>query len=178
MFEKIKARITEHLIESEIRKQRRVKKAVNLEKAKRVGILFSFLDENVVGYVDDFISKLAENGKVVQGICYLPEEQIPDYYLSKLKIDVLQPKDLSFFGIPNTQRTKDFIKQEFDILLDMSLIDESSLDYIATMSHATFKVGRYRKNMLRVFDLMIRKSEDMDFKDYYKSFFQYLSRIK
>lgn len=178
MFEKIKARLTGHLIEREIRKQKRVKKAINLESAKRIGILFNLIDENVVRYVDSFISKLAESGKVVQAICYLPHKNIPDYYLSKLKIDVIQSKDLNFFGIPNTQRAKDFIKQEYDILLDMSLIDEPSLEYIATMSHATFKVGRYRQNMIRVFDLMIRKSEDMDYKDYYKSLFQYLSRIK
>jgi len=178
MFEKLKTRLTLHLIEREIQKQKRIKKAINLESAKKIGVLFNLKDEQVVSYVDDFISKQADSGKIVYAICYLPEKKIPEYYLAKLKVDVIQPKDLSILGIPNTPRTKDFINNDFDILLDLSLDDEPQLDYIATMSIAGFKVGRYRKSMVKVFDLMIKKREDMDFKDYYKSLLQYLSRIK
>jgi len=177
MFDKLKDRFTTHLIEKEIQKQKRIKKAINLNSAKKIGILFNLNDEQVVAYVNNFINNLAESGKTVHAICYLPEKKIPEYYLAKLKVDVIQPKDLNIVGIPSTPRAKDFIKNDFDILLDMSLKDEPPLDYFAVMSRAGFKVGRYRKSMIKVFDLMIRKREDMDFKDYYKSLLQYLSKI-
>ncbi len=178
MFDKIKARFTKHLIEREVQKQIRIKKAINLDSSKKIGILFNLNDEKVLTWVYDFINKLTDDGKIVRAICYLPEKKVPDYYLTKLKVDLIQPHDLNFFGIPGSPRVKDFIKNEFDLLLDLSLKDEPALDYLIVMSKAGFKVGRYRKSMIKVFDLMIRKKEDMDFKDYYKSLLQYLSKIK
>ena len=137
MFEKIKTRFTTHFIGREIQKQKRVKKAINLDSAKKIGILFNLDDEKVLNWIYDFINHLADDGKTVRAICYLPEKKIPDFYLAKLKVDVIQPQDLNFFGIPSTPRAKDFMKNEFDLLLDLSLKDESPLDYFVRSEEHT-----------------------------------------
>lgn len=58
-------------------------------------------------------------------------------------------------GIPGSFVVKNFIDEEFDLLIDLNIHDHFSLKYISALSKAAFKVGKYNENDIEIFDMMI-----------------------
>ena len=81
--------------------------------------------------------------------------------MAKLKIDVFTKKHLNLFGIPKGSFVKEFITNDFDILLDLNTSKYYPLIFLAGASRARFKVGMYEKELVKIFDFMIYKKEDI-----------------
>jgi hypothetical protein len=166
-----------YFIERQIRRTNREKVATNITNAKTVGILFSLENEQFYEQVSLLMDEFADQKKVVNALVYNAEAQTPSFFVPKIKIDVFTHKDLNFVGIPTTGFIKDFIGKKYDILFDLTLADNQSLDYIACLSQAKFKIGRYREKMIKFFDVLISKNEEMSELLYLKYFMDYSSKI-
>jgi hypothetical protein len=177
MFQKFKNKILNYLIDREIIRTNHVKVATNISRARTVGILFSIDNEQYYDQVNRLIENLTNQKKLVNAIAFVPSRNVPNYFIAKMKIDVLTSKNLNFFGVPKNSFIKDFINKNYDILIDLTITDNLPLDYIATVAQARFKVGRYRKRMLKVFDFLLKKSDDMCDSDYLKYLLDYLTKI-
>lgn len=175
MLEYIRRWILHYLINREIRKETRVKRHVDFKDIRSVGVLFLLGDENEFKQLDKLIKKLIDQGKDVKMVGFFPEKIIPYFFIQKLKIDIFTKKDTNLLGFPKSEAVKEFIEQDFDILIDLTVDDILSIDYISGMSRAGFKAGRYRDEMMKVFDLMIRKPQDMSFEAYINSMIGYIS---
>ena len=70
------------------------------------------------------------------------------------QVNVLRPQDLDMLFRPKNNVAIAFIEREFDLLFDLSMHDYFTIDYMTTLSRASFKVGRYRKKE-NDYDLMI-----------------------
>jgi len=177
MFQKIRNKILKYLIEREINRTNHVKIPTNITRAKTVGILFAVDNEQFYEKVNQLIGNLTNQKKLVNALAFVPSRNVPNYFVAKMKIDVLTSKNINCFGVPKSSFIKDFVNKNFDILIDLTLSDNLTLDYIATLTQAGFKVGRYRKWMLNVFDFLLKKNNDMNDSEYLKYLLDYLTKI-
>ncbi|MBE0639059.1 MAG: hypothetical protein IH598_11115 [Bacteroidales bacterium] len=177
MLHFIRSYIIRFLIQRELKTFTRTKKVVNLAQASSIGIIFSLESEEEYQYINSISSKLIQAGKDVKIIGFIPDKVIPNYYLAKLKMDIFTKKELNFLGICKKPIVERFINEEFDLLVDLSPVDYLSLDYISGCSHANFKTGRFRENMIDVFDFMIKKPEEMSNKTFFETVVNYLRTI-
>ncbi len=177
MFQAIRYRVVHFLIDRALKRSVRKRAALNLNDCRHVGILFALENEEIYRKVNSLIFNLTEQHKTVSAIGLLPGNTVPNYYLAKLKIDLIGKKDINLLGVPVTDAVKRFTGQSFDILIDLSLGDHLALDYIAAVSLARFKTGPFRDDMVKVFDFMIKHPENGSFNDFYHTMFEYLTSI-
>ncbi|HPE34036.1 MAG TPA: hypothetical protein PLI65_04490 [Bacteroidales bacterium] len=177
MLRFIRSYIIQILIKKEMRKVVRTKKVVNLSQAQSIGIIIAIDNEATYQYINRIVSSLIQDNKEVKIIAFFPLKMLPNYYITKLKMDAFLPKDVNLLGLARPAFVENFIKQEFDLLIDLTTSDFHSLNYIAGCSHANFKVGRYRENMIHVFDFMIKKPSKMSNNKFCDTVFSYLRTI-
>ena len=177
MIQYIRSYIVHYLIRRALASLTRTKRVVNLAEASTIGILFSLTDEQDYHYINSIVNQLIASGKEVKTIGFLPQKQIPNYYIAKLKMDIITPKDVNWLGISKKPFVESFIQEEFDLLIDLNAGDCLALDYISGLSHANFKTGRYSEKMIQVFDFMIKRSEGMESKRFSETVIGYLRTI-
>ncbi len=126
--------------------------SVSFNEARRIGILFNASDEeqrsNVRLYADRLKKK--HNKKVELLGFYNDKEE----HEKEAEFKYYTKKDLNWFYVPGKADVKGFVGEKFDILVNF--ISEPSVhsEWIMTLSHAKFRVGRYT-NSTDSLDLMI-----------------------
>ena len=110
-----------------------------MEEAKTIGIVFDATDKEDFELVKKYVLYLKEMKKKVKAIGFFNQKESPPMAFSKLEYDFFSLKDLSWNNIPNSVYVKNFIADEYDILLDLNLNDLFPLRYISSLSKARFK---------------------------------------
>jgi hypothetical protein len=174
MIKKIRDWVLKLLIKRAMKRKICGDKSISLQRSKKIGIL-AFLDrEEDFHRVVTFKKSLEAEGKKVMALGFFPRKNVPDFYLVQSQIDVFTKRDVNFFGVPKGAFVRSFINEKFDILIDVSIEESSALAYIAGVSAAGIKVGKYRKKMLYVYDLLIKHPHDMPFDEYVSTLKSYL----
>lgn len=126
----------------------------NFNDIKTVGILFDATDANDFEIVKRYVVYLREYRKKVKVIGFFSTKEIPALTYSKLEYDFFSGKELNWMGKPTSVVIKNFIDEQYDLLIDLNVHDHFSLRYIAALSKATFKVGKYDEGD-EIYDMMI-----------------------
>lgn len=177
MTKKIRDRVVSMLIKRALKKKLRSNKGVSLQSAKRIGLLALLDSETKFNQVAAFKKLLEEEGKQVLALGFIPQKNTPDFLLLQAKIDVFSKRNVNFWGVPKGAFVRNFTHEKFDILIDVSVGEFTALKYIAGVSDAGIKVGKYQKNMLYVYDFMIKYVDKMPYDEYLSSIKNYLSLI-
>lgn len=127
----------------------------SFDEAKTVGILFDAANPDDFELVKRYVVYLREHRKKVKVLGFFSNKQIPALTYSKLEYDFFTLKELNWFGKPTTHILDNFINEEFDLLIDLNIHDHFPLKYIATVSKAKFKVGKYSEADLGIYDMLI-----------------------
>ncbi|HTX87659.1 MAG TPA: hypothetical protein VMC08_01630 [Bacteroidales bacterium] len=155
-------------------RQRRI---VNLRDARRVGILYSLNEVADYDVVAEFVTKLQHDHKEVKALGFVKNKNLVSRFLPKLSYDFFSKKDINWFHTPVSVKVKDFIEQEFDILIDLSTREILPLKYIAGHSMAHCRVGRDPGEKPDCYDLMIDASPAMPVAEFIRQVSHYLSVI-
>ena len=95
---------------------------------------------------------------------FVNKSKMEDFHLSTIHVSYFNLKSLNLLGIPNSQKTKDFISKEYDILINLSFKDSFPTRYLALKSHAKFTVGIFANNYKLNYDLMFKlKIKSLDY---------------
>ena len=157
ILKNIKRTISNYFLRQElhaVRKERRPNK-FNFNDVKTVGILFDATSAEDFELVKRYILYLREYRKRVKAIGFFSTKEIPALTYSKLEYDFISLKDLNWYGKPTSMVTKNFIDEEFELLIDLNVNDHFPLRYISALSKAIFKVGKYNEKDTEIYDLMI-----------------------
>ena len=158
-------------------KNHRFRKIVNLDAAKTVGIIYVLKDEQTYNQITRFIKLLQEKQINVKAIGYFDGNIRPIYAIEKLSLDYYDRKDLNWYAKPKGNYVTDFCKTDFDILIDVSLLDIFQTKYIAAFSKAKFKVGKDGENNKAIYDLMIDVNPKTTLDEFITLIIHYLSII-
>ena len=131
----------------------RNKRIHNFTTASTAGLVFNCCSDEEFRAVKDFKDFLESESIKTDIIGYVSDKQVPDPYLLRTGFHFFCQKDLTWHFKPNKSFVEDFIRKDFDILFDLSLRDLFPVNYIVSLSPASYKIGRFRET--NQFDLMI-----------------------
>jgi predicted MPP superfamily phosphohydrolase len=128
-----------------------VRTATNLSRAINIGILFDATNEKDAKTVLNYTKELKRLGKKVILMAYKDckvlegNEAFPCFCNS----------DLAWSHTPKSAQALDFIARKFDLLLSLHTHESLPLEYMATASSASFRVGHYQEGKTHCYDLMV-----------------------
>lgn len=177
LINNIKYRIARKNLEQEHQKLSRVRKPLNLDNSKFIALLYFIEDENSYKKIEEFVKTLNELNIKVKVACYTDQKIIPHYFIPKLLQDILTVKDLNWYHFPVKPFVKDFLNEEFDILIDLSLKEYVPLLYLAANTNASMKIGRFDESHQHFYDLMIDIPSDASLEYFIEQVMHYLNKI-
>ncbi len=122
-------------------KQQRVVNIITLASAKSVGILWNPADEESIETYG--LLRQILNGKGIKsfGIAFINSKREKETLATVTNSWLISNSDISFWGRPKNGDGLQFIQQDFDILIDLSINKSVALQYMLIHSSARFKVG-------------------------------------
>lgn len=159
----IKCKIGELNLRKRLKNLQRKVKTHNFITAKSVGILFSSPDEHSFNAIKDFLSFLSQKEIKVIALGYVPSKKIPQQFLLRKGINFYCNTDLNWYYKPKNEIVDQFMNQEFDILFDLSLNDYFTVNYVGSLSKATFKIGKQSDNAYPDLVIDINKNKSVDY---------------
>jgi len=114
---------------------------------------------------------------VVMAMGYVAEDEIPSYLLSKLNFEQICNKDLNWKLMPSGNKVVNFITEDYDVLIDLSLEDHIPVQHLVASSRAKFKVGRLGEVNENLFDMMIDMAGVQSLSQYIAQVDKYLHMV-
>ena len=151
----IRKKIGAFALKREHSHENRSRKICNLSEAKNIGVVYSLPDEETYRKVSAYVKRLQDSGKKVKALGYVESKALTGQFLPKLAYDFLYPTGLNWNYKPVSVKAKDFIEFEFDILIDLSTVNDLPVLYITALSKAKFKAGMQSDERAGYLDLMI-----------------------
>lgn len=114
---------------------------------RKVCVLWQPSQEHAYQYLHDYFQR----SKVIfRNLCIYNQQPV-----MATGMNVITPKDLNWMGFPKPGLTEEFIKTEYDLLLNVALEQNLVLLYLTAMSRSHFKIG-WSTSGLNYFDLNIQ----------------------
>lgn len=138
----IKLSIGINILRSKLKKLKRERGVFNFDNAKTVGLVFNATKQESFDIANEFVKFLELKTITVKTLGFVDSKEVLEFYRETVNTKYFSKKNLNWFGKPKNENVDKFINQNFDILIDLSLIDEYPIVYISALSKAKFKVGR------------------------------------
>jgi hypothetical protein len=116
-------------------------KAINIKNANTVGIVYRRDNEEAKELVERYVKFLKGYKIKCKTLGYFDADELPLYVTPKLEYDYFVRKDLNWKLEATTTEVSNFIQAKFDILIDMTIVDDEVLRFVIKESQARFKVG-------------------------------------
>jgi len=137
-------------LKSLLQKNKRHRAFLNMEAIRSVLILFETSDYDIV---DSFVGGLLGMGKYVDGYAFRVKDDNFDY--SETNYTIVGPKENSEkSGAPDKELLRQLKSRHYDVVIDLTIKENFSLQYILASADATMTVG-LKKNKLRLYDFSI-----------------------
>ena len=141
MFSKLKLSIGLSRLRKHSKNTVRKKMVHNLESARSIGIICFATTNNGLDNAMHFANFLNEKKIITSILVFCPLKEVPQNFLLRKNVKVFTKKELNWYGRPNQPIVEQFINEDFDILIDLSLQEIFPLRWVSTLSQAKFKVG-------------------------------------
>jgi len=173
----IRYRLAKKNLSQEHHKLIRQRKPHNLDSARTIALLYYLPDEDTYKKVEEFIRLFTEKGIKVRVVSYTDQKITPHYFIPKLMQDILTIKDINWQFTPVKPFVKDFLEEEFDILINLSLTEQFPLLYLSAKARASLKIGKFDEEQQEYYDLMIEIPSDSDLSYFTEQVLFYLKKI-
>ena len=120
---------------------RRLKPKFDLDKVKRIGVLWDASNEDDFKHIAALNRQMMEIGKTVEVLTWIPGKDVPYRLTGLTYMKFLKNADLNWVFIPISDDAHKFIETKFDLLIDINPSDVLPLTFIATLSPSPMKVG-------------------------------------
>ena len=165
------------LLNKQLKKHTKRLEFHNMKSAKHIGILFDTNKKENNSIISQFYTDLKEQGYKISVAGWYEGVEIPKKPINTLDFTYFTESDSNWQGIPQTHDISEFFKQQFDILFILTQSEELAIQYIASLSPASFKVGA-KGNHAEYLDFMIELKENTSVKELIQDSISYLSEIK
>ena len=166
-------------LKSLLKKNNRKHAFLDFDSIRSILLLFETSDYEVV---DFFVEELLKMGKSVNGCAFRVKDDVFDY--SETNYVIISAKENSEkSGVPKEDLLKQLKIKHYDVVIDLTIKENFSLQYILAITNATMTVG-LKKNKLPFYDFSISKlpktksSGNSPVSELIKSIIFYLKTIK
>ncbi len=151
----------------------------NLTAAQSVGIIYKHRNEKDLQAILKIKEKLSVQSKKISIVGWVGTKEMPSYLITSEAGFFFNKNDLNLFLIPKNDYVKEFVKKDFDILLNFDVANSFVLNYISSLSHSKMKVGRMNEEMKSYNDFMISLEEkDVSIENIFNQTWHYLTTIR
>lgn len=158
---------------------RRMKQDFNLDSVKKVGILWDASFENEFQHLAALNRQLAEAGKSVEVLAWIPGKSVPDRLTGLSYMKFLRKSDLNWAFFPVSEDARKFTEKRFDLLIDINPSSLFQLTALSALSPASMKVGPDMNGEPEnsPYDLMIKAPKPFSVAFFLEHVMYYLSLI-
>lgn len=179
MKKPLRLQLAGYMFRKEFGTQHSNRKLIPFKNAGSIGIVYDSTDEKDFELVKKYVKDLRENHhKDVLALGFFNQKELPPMRFSKLGLDFFTQKDLNWHFKPVAPVVKNFIKKEFDILIDLHTGSNITFRYIVAGSNARFKIGRYERKTTPFYDFMLSVPDDISLKQLMEQMNHYLNSLK
>ena len=174
----IKIKFAYWLLDKAHKKQKRDASFQNYLTAKNIGVIFNASQQETYETAKKYIQILSnKEGIKVNALGFVNSKEVLDFYKKTNNFDYFSRKNLNWYGKPNNPNTQTFLQTKFDMLIDLSLVEDYPIQYIVALSKASFKVGCVKTNQ-DFYDFMIDLGDKSNLKFFIEQLERYLGMIK
>lgn len=141
--------------------------------SRYIGIWFDGSDRDNVAMVDAYARKLTNSGKKVELFGYIDKVKKDEV----IKFDYLEPKEVNWAGVPVANAIDVWSGKNYDLLLCMHTHTCRPLEYLAALSKAICRVGRYETDTVECYDIMVSLGDEKSLAQMIKQVDQLLTDI-
>ncbi len=149
-----------------------------LSDVKTIGVVFDASSEDLYRRSAHLVRHFSAMHKTVRSISIVKSDMLPPYVDSTLSFNYVLNKEISWVGIPKNKYVDNFVKQEFDLLINLDFKGNSSLNFIVNTSLAHLKVGMNTGNSEVELDFMLEGIKENDLSIFMRELLKYLELIK
>lgn len=172
-FQSIKSGMFDFSLKRKLKQRRSIpSKAVNLENAKKIGLLFDATEADQRKIALDFAEKWQKQKK---------QFRLLGFFNSKLKnenftFDHYNLKDVNWFGAPAGETVNKFLAEDFDLLIHLSTHPNLQMEYISLLAVAPLKIGPPPAS-ISGYDLMFEVAASSGLKQFIQQMEIFLQKI-
>ena len=175
-IEDIKQKIGKWVFQKEMKINKRQKEVCNINDAKSVGILYEATSEEQIKELKPFVDYFFNLKKDVKALGYVNAKKLSFHHSPKLQYDFFYQKDLNWYYKPQNYIIDNFVKKEYDILINLCDSSCIPIKYLVASSIAHFKIGQYEEGY-EIYDLMIALKEDKSMEKLMREIKHYINLI-
>ena len=154
-LENIKHKIGKFVFQRDLKYNKRKKSVCNLQDARSIGLLFDAPTKKQIQEVKPMVDYFFGLKKDVKAFGYVNSNKYEECHIPKLQYDYFNKRDLNWYYKPQNDYVKNFLKKEYDILINLSDSKCIPLKYLVASSVARYKVGKFEDGY-EIYDLMIK----------------------
>lgn len=158
-IENIKHKVGQWVFQKELTHNKRTKSVCNLASAKSVGILYEATNIEQIKKIEPFVKYFFDLKKDVKALGFVNKKKLADCHIPKLNYDFFYRKDLNWYYKPQNYIINNFVKKEYDILINLSDSRCIPIKYLVASSVAHFKIGQFEE-AYQIYDLMINMKKE------------------
>jgi len=158
-IEDFKQKVGKWVFQRELQTNSRTKEVCNLDDAKSIGILYDATSEQQIRIIKPFVAYFFDLKKDIKALGYVNSKELSYCHTPKLQYDFFYQKDLNWYYKPQNYIIDNFIKKEYDILINLCDSNTIPIKYLVASSIAHFKIGIHEEDY-EIYDLMISLKED------------------
>jgi hypothetical protein len=179
LFKNIRLKIGKLILSKKVARMKRTAKYSNFKNVKSIGIVWDASRPSEFSSLSRFHQRMQELKIDVSVFGYFPGKNLPDQYTAIRFLTCTRKDEINNFYHPDSTETKSFIKNPFDVLIDINFDKQFPLNYVTSLSLARFKVGLYENDIIESpFDMMLEVKNPVDIDGYLTQVIHYLEMIK
>ena len=175
-LEDIKHKIGKWVFQRELKTNKRQKEVCNINDATSVGILYEATSEEQIKQLKPFVDYFFNLKKDVKALGYVNAKQLSFHHFPKLQYDFFYQKDLNWYYKPQNYIIDNFVKKEYDILINLCDSSCIPIKYLVASSIAHFKIGKHEEGY-EIYDLMINLKKDKSIEKLMREIKHYINLI-
>jgi hypothetical protein len=177
-IEKVKKAVLTFFLERQIARRTRKRMVMGFDEAKTVAVLFDASTAADYRLVMNYVKSLQDMGKRVICLGFIQLKKRPGYLTDHHNWSYCQKTDFGWNMRIKSETVLAFVNSEPDVLIDLSSSDLLYAKFLAGMSGARYKVGRFHAEQIDNYDLLIQVPETTSIQELMKHINHYLTIIK
>lgn len=161
LMNNIKAYVGRRVLNKHLSSHIRKPVVCNINKAGHIGIIYNATESVSFEIIRDLVKDLSHEKRKVTVLGYVDSKKLIDNYLYRKGFDFFSKNELNWYSKPVSSTTDQFIKEPFDLLINLSLEDHYPIQYITALSPAAFKAGKFSPDD-QILDFMIDIEKEKD----------------
>ena len=179
LFQNIRLKIGKMILSKNVAGMKRKVYYSNFKNIRNIGIVWDASKTAEFASLGRFHQRMQDIKIDVTVFGYFPGNNLPDQYTAIRYLRCIRKDEINSFYLPDSSETSTFIKNPFDILIDINFDKLFQLSCVTWLSRAKFKVGLFNSEPSESpFDMMMDIKNPVNIDSYLAQVVQYLEMIK